>query len=181
MSLAELQQRCAAGEAFDYLCFWGHSRAVGAPVGKSCLSQWYPAGFSLDGIHYPTAEHYMMAGKARTFADQEALQRVLQAATPNAVKAVGRSIRGFDEARWVEVREAIVVAGNLAKFVQNPELGAWLLSTTGQVLVEASPVDAIWGIGLAEDHADARQPANWRGPNLLGFALMQVREQLLAQ
>ena len=120
----------------------------------------------------------MMAGKARLFDDSEALQRILAARTLNEVKAIGREIRGFDEALWRENREAIVFAGNLGKFSQDPELARYLLSTAPCVLVEASPVDPVWGIGLAEGDPKAHAPATWRGLNLLGFALMQVRERL---
>lgn len=74
-----------------------------------------------------------------------------------------------------------MVAGNLAKFAQNPALGEFLLGTGEQVLLEASPVDAVWGIGLAADHRDATRPAQWPGLNLLGFALMDVRAQLAAR
>lgn len=181
MTIEQLQQACAAGERFDYLYFWGHSRALGAPVGKSCLSQWYPSVFTLDGTRYATAEHYMMAGKARLFDDADALQRTLAAPTPKEVKAIGREIRGFDETLWRESREAIVFAGNLGKFSQDPELAHYLLGTAPRVLVEASPVDPVWGIGLAENDPQSRTPATWRGPNLLGFALMQVRERLLSE
>lgn len=179
MTVEQLQQACAAGDRFDYLYFWGHSRAAGAPVGKSCLSQWYPSAFTLDGIHYATAEHFMMAGKARLFDDAEALERILAARTPNEVKAIGRQIRGFDEARWRESRQAIVFEGNLGKFSQDLELARYLLDTAPRVLVEASPVDLVWRIGLAEGDSNVRTPATWRGLNLLGFALMQVRERLL--
>jgi ribA/ribD-fused uncharacterized protein len=181
ITVEQLQQACAAGDSFDYLYFWGHSRAAGAPVGKSCLSQWYPSAFTLAGICYATAEHYMMAGKARLFDDAEALQRILAACSPNEVKAIGREIRGFDEALWRESRQAIVFEGNLGKFSQNPELARYLLGTAPRVLVEASPVDPVWGIGLAEGDSNAHAPATWRGLNLLGFALMQVRECLLSE
>lgn len=181
MTLEQLQLACAAGDSFDYLYFWGHSRAPGAPVGKSCMSQWYPSVFTLDGIRYATAEHYMMAGKARLFDDAQALQRILAAPTPKEVKAIGREIHGFDEVLWCDNRQAIVVEGNLGKFSQDPELAQYLLGTAPRVLVEASPVDPVWGIGLAENDPQARTPATWRGPNLLGFALMQVRERLLSE
>ena len=69
-----------------------------------------------------------------------------------------------------------MVKGNLHKFQQNEDLGKFLLATGDKVLVEASPVDAIWGIGLAQDHEDALLPSKWRGPNLLGYALMTVRD-----
>jgi ribA/ribD-fused uncharacterized protein len=87
-------------------------------------------------------------------------------------------VRGFDADRWDAARWEIVVRGNLAKFRQNPELGAFLANTGDRVLVEASPVDRIWGIGLAEDDARAQDPERWRGINLLGFALMEARARL---
>jgi len=180
LSLDPLIAAARGGARFDYLCFWGHRVKPGA-VGKSCFSQWYPAGFELDGERYATAEHWMMAGKARLFGDAAIAARILASADPAEVKALGRKIAGFDETLWAERRYPLVVAGNLAKFTQNPELGAFLLGTGEQVLVEASPVDAVWGIGLAADHADATRPERWRGLNLLGFALMDVRAQLAAR
>ncbi len=147
-------------------------------MGKSCLSQWFEAPFELDGIRYPTAEHFMMAGKARLFADQQTCERIILAPTPDAAKKLGRQIRGFDEALWNAARFDIVVRGNMAKFSQNPALRGFLLATTDKVLVEASPVDAVWGIGLAADDPRAQDPSAWCGLNLLGFALMEVRQQL---
>lgn len=175
--LLDLQQRQAAGEDLRYLCFWGH-QPPRSGVSASCFSQWYDAGFDIDGVHYRTAEHYMMAGKARLFGATDMLEKILASTTPDKVKAFGRRIEGFDEARWVQARYGLVVEGNRAKFAQNPELGDFLRETGDQVLVEASPVDFIWGIGLAQDHADARDPAQWRGLNLLGFALMEVRQAM---
>jgi len=175
--LHDLQHRQTEGDALAYLCFWGH-RPPRTGVGASCFSQWYDAGFEHDGVRYATAEHYMMAGKARLFGDEEILAKVLACHTPDKVKALGRRIRGFDDARWARARYAVVVQGNLAKFTQNAALGAFLRSTGDQVLVEASPVDTVWGIGLAQDHADACNPARWKGLNLLGFALMEVRARL---
>lgn len=180
LSLDPLIAAVRGGAHFDYLCFWGHRVKPGA-VGKSCFSQWYPAGFELDGDRYATAEHWMMAGKARLFGDAAIAARVLASDDPAEVKALGRKIAGFDETLWAQRRYPLVVAGNRAKFAQNPALAAFLLGTGAQVLVEASPVDAVWGIGLAADHADATRPERWRGLNLLGFALMDVRAQLAAQ
>lgn len=131
-----------------------------------------------EGIHYLTAEHYMMAEKARVFGDEQTLTRVLNAKTPGEAKKLGRLVSNFEENRWLSVRWSIVVKGNLLKFGQNMELKNFLLTTGNRVLVEASPVDAIWGIGLAADHKDACNPNLWRGLNLLGFALMEVRFRL---
>lgn len=178
MSVEGLCRRSAAGEAFDYLYFWGHRPKQVGGVDKSCFSQWFEADFVVDGVCYTSAEHYMMAGKARLFGDKAALARILAACTPAEAKSIGREIRGFDEAAWNAERLAIVLAANRAKFGQNPALREFLLKTGDRVLVEASPVDAIWGIGLAVDHPDASTPTSWRGLNLLGFALMAVRDEL---
>ena len=177
-SVADLQARLKAGLAPDYLCFWGHRPEQSGAVGKGCLSQWFGAEFTLEGDRFRSAEHFMMAEKARLFGDLAARDAILRASTPGEVKALGRTVTGFDDAKWNAARFAIVVRGNAAKFSQNPALLAYLLGTGQRVLVEASPVDRIWGIGLAGDHADAAQPARWRGLNLLGFALMAVRAEL---
>ncbi len=165
----------------DYLFFWGHRPQKDQTVGKSCFSQWY-AGvpFEIDGIVYPTAEHWMMAQKARLFDDQQTYTEILTAPTPGEAKKLGRKISPFDEATWLAERFALVVQGNLAKFSQHPTLQHFLLGTGSRVLVEASPADRIWGIGLAQDHPDAGNPYKWQGLNLLGFALMEVRSQLQA-
>lgn len=176
--LAEVQARAAAGEALDMLLFWGHRpRADGQPS-VACFSQWFAAPFVVDGVRYATAEHWMMAGKARLFDDARALAQVFADDDPAQAKAAGRGVRGFDEMRWRRHRFDRVVDGNLAKFAQHPALRDFLLSTGDRVLVEASPVDAIWGIGLAADDARAHDPARWPGLNLLGFALMRVRARL---
>ena len=174
-----LRARAAAGERFGYLCFWGHRPRAGGAPSASCFSQWYPSPFTVEGVRYATAEHWMMASKARLFGDAVALANVLANDDPAAAKAAGRGVLGFDETRWLAHRFDLVVEGNLAKFSQHPALRGFLLSTGDQVLVEASPVDAIWGIGLAAADPRASDPAQWRGLNLLGFALMVVRERLV--
>lgn len=177
--LASLQAQLAAGQALKYLFFWGHTAAPGAgSVGKECLSQWYQAAFEVDGISYATAEHWMMAEKARLFGDEPNRQAIISASHPEQAKKYGRLVQHFDADAWEAARFGIVVRGNAAKFGQHPALRRFLLDTQEQVLVEASPVDAIWGIGLAQNDARALNPARWRGLNLLGFALMEVRTQL---
>jgi ribA/ribD-fused uncharacterized protein len=173
--LTDLQQR-AHEQSLRYLYFWGHTQK-GTAISKACLSQWYPAAFTVDGIRYPTAEHWMMVAKARLF-DPIWIEPILANPDPAAAKAFGRKINHFDQSVWLRHRFDLVVQGNLAKFSQHADLQAFLLSTGNQVLVEASPVDQIWGIGLAADDPRAANPAQWRGLNLLGFALMHVREQL---
>jgi ribA/ribD-fused uncharacterized protein len=103
---------------------------------------------------------------------------VLQAATPREAKAIGRRVRSFDADTWRANAYPIVVLGNLAKFGQHKDLRAFLLGTGSRVIVEASPRDRIWGIGLGAQNPDTRYPSRWCGRNQLGFALMEVRERL---
>ncbi|MEV7779080.1 NADAR family protein [Kitasatospora sp. NPDC088351] len=177
-SRAELAALVAAGAEPKWLLFWGHRAQRDGSVGAGALSQWWPGGFTVDGVTYPTAEHWMMAGKARMFEDEAIVPRILAARTPAEAKKLGRLVKGFDEAAWVAGRFELVVAGNVAKFGQDEALCAYLLSTRKRVLVEASPVDRVWGIGLAADDERAQRPAEWRGENLLGFALMEARARL---
>ncbi|MEW1645641.1 NADAR family protein [Streptomyces sp. NPDC091219] len=164
-----------AGAKVKYLHFWGHRPRPDGRVGASCLSQWWPSPFTVDGVTYATAEHWMMAGKARLFGDGDALTRVLAAGHPSQAKKAGRLVRGFDEEVWARERFGIVVEGSVRKFSADAELRGFLLGTGERVLVEASPVDRVWGIGLAADDVAAGDPERWRGPNLLGFALMAAR------
>jgi ribA/ribD-fused uncharacterized protein len=170
-----IRVRFNAGEKLKYLFFWGHQPSK-TGVTASCFSQWYVAPFVVDGQLYPTAEHFMMAEKAALFGDQATRALVLQAPNPGAAKALGRKVRDFDESAWLENRFSIVVRANAAKFSQNEEMGQFLKQTGSRILVEASPVDRIWGIGLAQDDEKANNPNQWCGLNLLGFALMQVRD-----
>ncbi|CAL9294137.1 hypothetical protein SUDANB51_05927 [Streptomyces sp. enrichment culture] len=167
-----------AGARAKYLHFWGHRPRPDGRIGPSCLSQWWPSPFTVDGVAYATAEHWMMAGKARLFEDAAAERAVLAAGHPAEAKKAGRLVRGFDEAIWARERFRIVVEGSVHKFGAHPDLREFLLSTGDRVLVEASPVDRVWGIGLAADDEAAMDPQRWRGPNLLGFALMEARERL---
>ncbi len=158
----------------EYVFFWGH-RKPESGVAETCFSQWYESMFEVDGVVYQTAEHFMMAEKARLFGDYESERRILSADNPGAAKMIGRCVRGFDERKWMENRMSIVVNANFMKFGQNRELKEYILNTGNRILVEASPVDSIWGIGLAADNRDAENPNLWKGLNLLGFALMEVR------
>lgn len=117
----------------------------------------------------------MMAAKARLFGDGEALAGILAAEDPGSIKALGRHVRSFDEAAWAAARFDIVTVGNMEKFGQDERLRRYLLATGDEILVEASPVDRVWGIGIAADHEDASRPERWPGLNLLGFALVRAR------
>ena len=177
-TVTDLAHLTASGARVKYLHFWGHKPQADGSVGSRCLSQWWPAMFTVNGLTYPTAEHYMMWSKATLFGDAEVAGQVLRAAHPHRAKALGREVRDFDQAVWDGSRYDIVVSGSLAKFGQNHDLRSYLLGTGERVLVEASPVDRIWGIGLAAADERAADPARWRGLNLLGFALMETRDRL---
>ena len=176
--MATLLERELAGYRLKFVLFWGHEGPVDQ-AGSHWLSQWFPARFEVHGQVYPTAEHYMMAAKAQMFGDASALAAVLAARTPGEAKALGRSVKGFDSGAWDAVRFDVVVRASLAKFGQHRAMRDYLIGTGDRVLVEASPVDRIWGVGLAADDLRATQVAEWVGQNLLGFALMEARDRLL--
>ncbi|MBB5956847.1 hypothetical protein FHS29_003440 [Saccharothrix tamanrassetensis] len=175
--VADLIERVRQGEHVEFVFFWGPQPEQDG-VGPQCLSQWSPDRFTADGRDFATAEHYMMWRKAVLFGDEATAEEILRAAHPRRARDLGRAVRGFDHARWEACRYDVVVAGNVAKFGQHPELRRFLLGTGDRVLVEASPLDTIWGIGLAAADPRAQDPARWRGLNLLGFALADVRSEL---
>ncbi|UXH77987.1 NADAR family protein [Roseateles amylovorans] len=177
-SVEDLLRALEAGATPKYMLFWGHQPNADGSIGKGCFSQWFEASFEVDGQPYLTAEHFMMAEKARLFGDVGTRAGILAARTPAEAKKLGRGVTGFDDALWERARFDIVVRANEAKFSQNRALRDYLLTTGDRVLVEASPVDRIWGIGLAADDRRALEPRSWCGLNLLGFALMEVRARL---
>jgi len=179
--LDEIMNRVQRGEYIQAVYFLSHIERPGGALTPACFSQWYPAEFELDGQHYVHAEQYMMAEKARLFDDQATLDAILQTSSPGKAQALGRSVQGFDEDQWREARFNIVVHGNIAKFSQNAALKTFLLNTGDKLLVETSPINCIWGIGLSAKDERAANPLRWRGLNLLGLALMQTRAALRSQ
>lgn len=178
LTLDAFQKQYQKDKSVKYVFFWGHSNSSKNAVSKACFSQWYFSPFSIDGVDYATAEHYMMACKAKLFNDEDSFEKILKATTPTQAKAFGRQVKNFQDSLWDAHCSEIVRTGNFAKFSQHKALGDFLLATGDRVLVEASPVDRIWGIGLAEDAENITNPLTWKGKNLLGFALMAVRERL---
>jgi len=168
----------AAGDRLKFLPFWGHTPHADGSVGPYLLSQWYPHEFEHDDVRYLTAEHFMMAAKARLFGDDVRLAQILSAPSAAEAKKLGRQVQGFESDVWDRECVRIVRDGSIAKFGSTPELRAYLVGTGRRVLVEASPRDTVWGIGVGRDHPTVERPSEWRGKNLLGFALMQARAVL---
>ncbi|XP_046361669.1 N-glycosidase Npun_R5314-like [Haliotis rufescens] len=145
----------------------------------SPYSQWYPVNFKVDGQEYNCAEQYMMYQKAVLFDDKEIATEVLKSEDPKEQKSLGRKVKNWDDEKWNKNCHRIVEEANEAKFGQNGHLKKQLFATHPKTLVEASPVDTIWGIGYAEDHINAWDERSWRGTNYLGHALTRVREKLM--
>ncbi|QYS87464.1 NADAR family protein [Flavobacterium oreochromis] len=165
-------------KSYKYLFFWGHQPSKDGSITKTCFSQWWESLFEVNGITYKTAEHWMMAEKARLFQDMEMLEKIIAASSPAQAKQFGREVKGFTTELWNKKRFEIVVEGNYHKFSQNEALKEFLCNTNDRILVEASPVDKIWGVGLTSNDEKAENPKLWKGLNLLGFALMEVRDKL---
>ena len=178
-NLEDLRMEYYKGETYKFLFFWGHTPAADGRITETCLSQWWQCNFKAEGVEYSCAEQYMMAEKARMFKDEEMLEKIMESEQPKEMKAYGRAVKGFEKEKWDRACYEIVKKGNQAKFSQNPELLEFLLNTRKRILVEASPRDRIWGIGMGKVNPDAENPLKWRGKNLLGFALTEVRDLLL--
>lgn len=142
------------------------------------FSQWHKSKFTVNGIEYVTAEQFMMAEKARLFGDMDICDEILSTSNPKKQKALGRKVKDFNPALWDKHKFSIVYLGNYAKFTQNPELKNVLLNTGDTTMVEASPLDKIWGIGLAEEDTKASDRTQWKGENLLGKVLDAVRARI---
>lgn len=174
----QLIQHFEAGGTAQFTFFWGHTQKKAGVADRSCFSQWFLRAFTIAGVTYSSAEHWMMAEKARLFSDADSVQKVLNAQTPAEAKELGRAVKNYEDSRWAAKRFAAVVEGNVAKFSQHSDLRDLLLATGDSVLVEAAPRDTVWGIGLSAANPRAGHPSTWRGENLLGFALMKTRTTL---
>lgn len=174
-----LMQEAAEDRRRDMCLFWRHHPAGDGRITESCLSQWWMQEFWYSAeAKYCCMEQFMMAQKAILFEDEEIRQQIMDSHAPHEIQKLGRKVKGFDQALWDEAKYTIVLNGNWRKFSQNRDLRDFLLSTGDSVLVEASPYDAIWGIRLPAESPDSRNPSQWQGSNLLGFALMEVRDDL---
>ena len=142
------------------------------------FSQWAACAFTIDGIEYSCAEKYMMAAKASLFGDDEALAAIMESDSPREQKAWGRKVKGFNPDVWNAVAKDVVFRANMAKFTQNRDMWKYMVLTGNDILVEASPTDRVWGVGISEDDPRIYNQDEWQGTNWLGEVLMEVREAI---
>ncbi len=142
------------------------------------LSNWYRSDFEKDGIRFSSMEQYMMYQKALCFQDEKIAAEILKTDDVGRIKELGRKVSNYDESRWNGMRQILVYEGLLAKFEQNEDLKAQLKSTGDAILAECAVKDRIWGIGLSMKDPDRLDIKKWHGTNLLGYALMIVRERV---
>jgi len=148
---------------------------------KSPFSQWHASVFTVDDIRYTCVEQWMMAEKARLFRDEATLSKILAATEPRVHKALGRAVAGYVDEEWKAVSRNRVYVGNYHKFSQNPDLLKNLMATQGTTLVEASPSDTLWGIGLPEEDPRASNRETWKGLNWLGQVLSALRDDIASK
>ena len=146
---------------------------------EDMFSNWYERPFTVKGVVFVTGEQYMMYAKAMLFNDAEVAAKILKTNDPAEQKRLGRQVKGFVQKTWDDRCVSILSAGIFHKFNQHPDLKKALLETGNTILVEASPYDKIWGIGLSADDPRAMDPTQWKGKNLLGKVLTNVRARLL--
>jgi len=150
---------------------------------NSLYSQWYTTSnqFQENGIDYPNAEKYMMVKKANVFKDYKILNEMVKSDNPRLIKKLGRKIKNFDDKTWDKYKIDIVTQASYLKFTQNPELLKIMIEHKDLTLVEASPEDKIWGIGLHFSNDNVLDETKWQGENLLGKCLMKARDRIIKE
>ncbi|WP_093024289.1 NADAR family protein [Pustulibacterium marinum] len=179
-SVEWLKEQLVNDEVKDFLLFEGKTTTHPTEVDERCLSRKYESSFKVNGIVYKTAEHWMMAQRARLFHEDKLAEAIIAADSIQKVQQLSREVNDKNEVIWKERRFDLAVEGNIHKFSQNPELKRFLLNTDEDVLVEANKNESVWGIGMGVENPKATEVFQWKGRNLLGFALMEVRDRLAA-
>lgn len=165
----------AAGE--EVIPFYGHTE----PSKTAYMSNFYPSPFKIRGILYATSEHFFMAQKALLFKDNEMFAAIIESNEPGEAKKYGRKVKNYHDGFWSACRLAAMNMALLHKFREHRSLREKLLATGNSVLVEASPYDGVWGVKMYSNDPDIGDPDKWKGQNLLGTSLMQVREVLRSE
>lgn len=142
------------------------------------LSNWYLSDFSINGISFTSMEQYMMHQKAVCFQDENIAEQILATKDVAKIKELGRCVSGYNDQYWNGVRQIIVYEGLLVKFTQNELLKKQLKDIQDAILAECAVKDRTWGIGLSMNDSNRLKPELWKGQNLLGFALMMVRNKI---
>ena len=176
-SLSKLKTDFNKGKKIDFLFFYGHTNDKNE-ITKSSLSQWYIKDFKANNLTFNCMEKYMMYNKALLFDDKKIAEEILNNNQPKTIKGLGRKVSNFKDETWDKVKYTIILKGNYHKFSQNNDLRNFLLNTKNKILVEASPYDKVWGIKMKYDNENIENPFFWQGENLLGFALMEVRDEI---
>lgn len=140
------------------------------PFGE--FSNWYMCNFTFNDIEFISSEQALMYYKATLFKDNETALKILQQQNNKNIKQLGREVKNYDDTVWAELRYSIMIEILKSKFSQNEKLKELLLNTKNALIYEASPLDRIWGIGSTDVN-------DIRGQNLLGKALMEVRDWLI--
>lgn len=155
-----------------FVFFWGAAPPQGV------FSNWYKHSFEHEGKRFNCSEQYMMYAKAVVFDDESTAAKIMKEKDPREQKALGRQVKNFDAGKWMAVCQDIMVPALVSKFEQDPYALEVMLSTEDAIIVEASPFDNIWGIGLSADNPNAQIPGRWKGKNYLGNVLMRARDEL---
>ena len=172
---AEMDRLRIGNTETDAIFFYRVGDAYGA------FSNWAPTPFTVDGVSFSTAEQYIMYRKCLTFGDTVTAKKLLSSDSPKEQKALGREAAGYIDSVWAGIRQTVAIRGLYAKFSQDAELKRLLLGTGDAVLVECTSNDRIWACGLDRDDDDRLSADRWKGQNILGFALMEVRNMLRAE
>jgi len=150
------------------------------------FSNWFIAPFralTMDErlIEFNCVEQFMMVQKAMCFNDRATARKILDTPDPKEQKTLGRQVKNFDETEWMCGCRSFVKPGLVAKFTQNPELNKELIETRGRLLVEASPSDHVWGVGLPANCPTIEDTKTWKGFNFLGFLLTDLRVEMIGE
>ncbi len=179
-SKAWLCQNSAEDKAQEIYMFWTPlpEESETEDISKACFSPLWMQEFVSGISTYSCVEQFVTAQMAELFGDKTVREEIMKCDDPRWIKALGRRCEGFNAEIWDMVKYTVMLNGNWYKFSQNKRLRDFLLSTGDRVLVYASPYDNVWGSMFAEGDDKANFPENWEGRNLLGFALMEVRDEL---